>query len=104
MATKEVMMIHGAICELKNARDNLRAAGANKAADYVARALKSTEGALRHARHMATRKAMESEETEDATFCAFCDATHWPSDETESDSTWQQWLCHDCQNWNDKVA
>jgi hypothetical protein len=34
---------------LRFARDRLREAGADKAADYVARALKSAEGAQRHA-------------------------------------------------------
>lgn len=41
-----------AIHHLKAARDLLRGAGANKAADYVARALKSAEGAARHARNL----------------------------------------------------
>jgi hypothetical protein len=37
-----------AISTLKHARDLLREAKADKAADYVARALKSAEGAHRH--------------------------------------------------------
>jgi len=40
--------IRNAIAGMRKARDELRAAGAGKAADYVARALKSAEGALRH--------------------------------------------------------
>lgn len=38
------------------ARDRLRAAGCKKAADYVARALKSAEGAERHAIGMGSRQ------------------------------------------------
>jgi hypothetical protein len=38
-----------AIEELRQARDHLRQAKANRAAVYVARALKSAEGALLHA-------------------------------------------------------
>lgn len=41
--------IENAIRYLRAARNILRHAGAKKAADYVARALKSAEGALRHA-------------------------------------------------------
>lgn len=46
-----VMCAAGASCRhLENARDALRRAGANKAADAVARALKSVQGAERNAR------------------------------------------------------
>jgi hypothetical protein len=41
---------------VKMARNHLRAAGAHNAADYVARALKSVEGAQRHARGLETRE------------------------------------------------
>lgn len=41
---------------VREARLHLRDAGANNAADYVQRALKSVEGAERHARGMATRQ------------------------------------------------
>lgn len=41
--------IENAIRELRSARDRLRKVGCKNAADYVARALKSAEGALRHA-------------------------------------------------------
>jgi len=41
---------------IRAARAHLRAAGADKAADYVQRALKSVEGAERHARGLETRK------------------------------------------------
>jgi hypothetical protein len=44
-----------AIADLKGVRDRLRFAGADRAANYVARALKSAEGALRHAEGMASR-------------------------------------------------
>lgn len=37
-----------AIADLRSARDWLRRAGANKAASYAQRALKSAEGAMRH--------------------------------------------------------
>ncbi|MBR0998793.1 hypothetical protein ABIF65_003724 [Bradyrhizobium japonicum] len=40
---------------LRTARNHLRIAGANNAADYVQRALKSVQGAERHARGMETR-------------------------------------------------
>lgn len=46
-------MIARAIADLKTARNTLRDCGCSNAADYVARALKSAEGALRHARHFA---------------------------------------------------
>jgi hypothetical protein len=45
-----------AIHDLKMTRDRLRFAGADKAANYVARALKSTEGALRHAQNKLNRQ------------------------------------------------
>lgn len=44
-----VETIRQGIQQLREARRNLRAAGAHRAADYVARALKSAEGAERHA-------------------------------------------------------
>lgn len=44
--------IRTAIARLKDARDGLRGAGCKNAADYVARALKSAEGAERHAQRM----------------------------------------------------
>lgn len=40
---------------------------------------------------------------EDATYCAACDMTHWPSDETASNSTRQQWQCQQCGHWNDRA-
>jgi hypothetical protein len=49
-------LIKAAIEDLRTARHRLRDAGANKAADYVARAMKSAEGALRHAQLMADRR------------------------------------------------
>jgi hypothetical protein len=45
-------LIAGAIANLKAARDTLRTCGCKNAADYVARAMKSAEGAHRHALRM----------------------------------------------------
>lgn len=47
-------LTYQALRSLKEARDCLRAAGAARAADYVARALKSAEGAYRHAERRAS--------------------------------------------------
>lgn len=44
-----------AIMLIRSAREHLRVAGADKAADYVQRALKSVEGAQRHARGLEVR-------------------------------------------------
>jgi hypothetical protein len=44
------MRIESAITHLSDARECLRLAQAGNAANYVARAIKSTQGALRHAR------------------------------------------------------
>ena len=46
---EDLALIDLALIELKTARDHLRAASAKKAAAYVAAALKSAEGARRHA-------------------------------------------------------
>lgn len=46
-----------AIVNMRLARVQLRKAGADKAADAVARALKSVEGAQRHAYAMETSRA-----------------------------------------------
>lgn len=48
------VFVRNAIEALKTAREELRIAGANNAADYVARALKSAEGALRHSERIAS--------------------------------------------------
>jgi carbohydrate-selective porin OprB len=45
----DVMEIRAAAGDLKAARSRLRKAGATKAARYLSRALKSIEGAERHA-------------------------------------------------------
>lgn len=42
---------------MKRARDLLREAGAANAADYVARALKSVDGAIRHAQRLLTQSS-----------------------------------------------
>jgi len=44
-----------AIVNMRLARTQLRKAGANKAADAVAKALKSVEGAQRHAKGLVIR-------------------------------------------------
>lgn len=49
--------IKDAIEHLKSARDLLRYWGANRAADAVARSLKSAEGAQRHAYRMQSEAA-----------------------------------------------
>lgn len=49
-----------AIVNMRLARVQLRKAGADKAADAVARALKSVEGAQRHALSMETRQAWKT--------------------------------------------
>lgn len=46
---KRLLLIRAAINNMRVARDSLRLANASKAADYVSRALKSVEGAERHA-------------------------------------------------------
>ena len=45
-------VIGDAIAKLRTARYLLRLCGSKNAADYVGRALKSAEGALRHAQRM----------------------------------------------------
>lgn len=47
------MYIDNALLHLRYARKQLRECGCKRAADYVARALKSAEGAHRHADRMA---------------------------------------------------
>jgi hypothetical protein len=44
-----------ACVEIRRARDRLRRIGAHKAADYVQRALKSAQGAHRHAERIDIR-------------------------------------------------
>lgn len=51
----QVMTIQDAVKRIREARDLLRSAGAEKAADYVARALKSVEGAERNALRFLSR-------------------------------------------------
>lgn len=52
---KRLLLIQVAIVDLKQARDILRDVGCKYAADYVARALKSAEGAERHAIGLSVR-------------------------------------------------
>jgi hypothetical protein len=54
--TDRVSVVKAAIVDLRRIRTDLRKVGAGMAADYVQRALKSVEGALRHA------ERLESEE------------------------------------------
>lgn len=54
-AEHRLTIIQAAIAGMRKARDELRVVGADKAADYVVRALKSAEGALRHAQGRADR-------------------------------------------------
>lgn len=49
--------IRAAIDNLRLARDLLRSAGSKNAADKAASAMKSAEGALRHARHIEAAEA-----------------------------------------------
>lgn len=55
-------LVAGAIVLVKAARDFLRQAGAKNSADYLARAIKSVEGAHRHALRMETeaRRAVQA--------------------------------------------
>lgn len=48
-------IISEALDALREARRYLRGVGSKNAADYVARAIKSAEGALRHAEHCRAR-------------------------------------------------
>lgn len=59
MASDRELSIMRAIAFLKHGRDELREAQAHKAADYVACAIKSAEGALRHAHSLASRRIYE---------------------------------------------
>lgn len=43
-----------------------------------------------------------TDDEEDAIECSYCFALHWPSDEDEHNSTWQQWECQECGSWNDR--
>lgn len=56
----DVERIHVAVQSLKMARNDLREAGAHHAAEYVARAIKSAEGAQRHAFGVAGRSRSRS--------------------------------------------
>jgi hypothetical protein len=56
------MIIHikTAINDMRKARDSLRFARANNAANYVARALKSAHGALNNAQRMLAKQEREN--------------------------------------------
>jgi hypothetical protein len=56
-APSTLAVIDAAIADLRRVRTSLREAGAPKAADYVQRALKSVEGARRHAERMQNEGA-----------------------------------------------
>lgn len=51
-ADQQPSVINTALLSMRAARDALRICGCKNAADYVARALKSAEGALRHAQRL----------------------------------------------------
>lgn len=51
----DIGRIEAAIGALRAAREDLVAAGAGRSAERVRRAIKSSEGALRHVRGIATR-------------------------------------------------
>lgn len=53
---QDLQRIYIAVTMLNDAQRMLRAAAANNAAAYVARAIKSTQGALRHARGRLDRQ------------------------------------------------
>jgi hypothetical protein len=55
MTNDRLAKINAALLALRTARDALAAAGATRAADYTRRALKSAEGAKRHAENMGAR-------------------------------------------------
>lgn len=57
VTVRDVYCIELALDALDNARDWLHEAGANNAANYVRRAIKSTQGALNNARaHLARQE------------------------------------------------
>lgn len=56
----DLTLITVALGLLTDARDTLRKAGASKARAYVARCIKSTQGALNHARRMQRRQLPET--------------------------------------------
>jgi len=56
---KKSVVIANAIVHLKFAVSDLRLVKSKKAADYVARALKSTEGALRNAKRFEFKKGQQ---------------------------------------------
>lgn len=63
---EKVSAIDLSLTHLRQARERLRAAGAKNAADYVARAIKSTEGAKRHARRRELDGEYADRESDDA--------------------------------------
>lgn len=57
--TERQKSVQDAIQKLREARDLLKAAGATRAVDKVRQALKSAEGAERHANGLAVRAAAQ---------------------------------------------
>jgi hypothetical protein len=61
MTRLHLHQIDRAVTQLRDARDELRAAGACRAAAAVARAVKSAEGARRHAAGKALRAGLQTD-------------------------------------------
>jgi hypothetical protein len=61
--TDRVSVVKAAITDLRRIRTDLRKVGAGMAADYVQRALKSVEGALRHAERLESEERRADEPT-----------------------------------------
>lgn len=60
VTTRDEIDIEAARFHLQEAREQLRRAQANNAAAYVARAIKSTQGALNNARRMLDKQTREN--------------------------------------------
>jgi len=95
--TEPLAHIRRALGDLRHARDLLRLAEADKAAEAVNRAIKSAEGAERHARGKADRQLPgHPAEPEGCTFCDDNPAGYYTG------TTWTHWRCRACDNWNPK--
>lgn len=65
-ARVKVQCAQSALVKLREARDDLVAGACPAAADYVRRAIKSAEGALRHAHGLESRQYYTNRRIEDA--------------------------------------
>jgi len=104
--TEPLTHIRRALADLRHARDLLRLAGADKAAEAVNRAIKSAEGAERHARGKSDRAPYARApaprpipELAEPRGCKWCDENP-EGDYTGTDAT--RWRCRACDNWNAK--